>query len=191
MKPKTKEKPKSAPKQFNALDIMKHQPYQLDSSLFKYDAVSETKSPSPKPTPVSKFEVTKSRKQRSASSHFPHDTSELTVQSKAEAPANSPALVSLQNSSAHNTRSADKRLDKKLAVTTAAHHISTKQPQSARPASTSSQHSSLGDSIASAFSPASLIARGARQMAPRPKFSAKKPVVTGKQWKPVAMLHST
>ncbi|KAM4583582.1 LOW QUALITY PROTEIN: synaptopodin-2 [Odontesthes bonariensis] len=89
LKPKTKEKPKSAPKQFNALDIMKHQPYQLDSSLFKYDAASETKSPSPKPTPVLKFEVTKSRKQRSASSHFPHDTSELAVQSEAEAPAKS------------------------------------------------------------------------------------------------------
>uniref|UniRef100_A0A3B3BU06 Synaptopodin 2b n=1 Tax=Oryzias melastigma TaxID=30732 RepID=A0A3B3BU06_ORYME len=108
---KSKEKPKSAPKQLNALDIMKHQPYQLDSSLFKYDAVPEGKAPSPKPTPASKFEVTKS-----------------------------PPF-----------------------------------------ASTSSQHSSLGDSIASAFSPASLIARGARQMAPRPKFSAKKPVVTGKQ----------
>uniref|UniRef100_A0A3P9JPN2 Synaptopodin 2b n=1 Tax=Oryzias latipes TaxID=8090 RepID=A0A3P9JPN2_ORYLA len=118
---KSKEKPKSAPKQLNALDIMKHQPYQLDSSLFKYDVVPEGKAPSPKPTPASKFEVTKSRKQRSASLHSSH-----------------------------------------------------KSPE-ARFANTSSQHSSLGDSIASAFSPASLIARGARQMAPRPKFSAKKP----------------
>ncbi|KAG8014757.1 Synaptopodin-2 [Nibea albiflora] len=30
-KPKTKEKPKAPPKHLNALDIMKHQPYQLDS----------------------------------------------------------------------------------------------------------------------------------------------------------------
>uniref|UniRef100_A0AAQ5XWR1 Synaptopodin 2b n=1 Tax=Amphiprion ocellaris TaxID=80972 RepID=A0AAQ5XWR1_AMPOC len=134
---KTKEKPKSAPKHLNSLDIMKHQPYQLDSSLFKYDATPEAKSPSPKPTPASKFEINKSRRNRSVSSVSPYNTSELTVQSNAEA--------------SHT-------------VVPAAHHIT-------------------------AFSPASLIARGARQMAPRPKFSAKKPVVMGKQWKPVAMTH--
>uniref|UniRef100_A0A8C7YKI1 Synaptopodin 2b n=1 Tax=Oryzias sinensis TaxID=183150 RepID=A0A8C7YKI1_9TELE len=166
---KSKEKPKSAPKQLNALDIMKHQPYQLDSSLFKYDVVPEGKAPSPKPTPASKFEVTKSRKQRSASLHSSYESPELSAQSKAETPAKSSESVSLQVFSAKNTRS---------------------QAPRARFANTSSQHSSLGDSIASAFSPASLIARGARQMAPRPKFSAKKPVVTSKQWKPVAMLHS-
>ncbi|XP_056228734.1 synaptopodin-2 [Seriola aureovittata] len=195
IKPKTKEKPKAPPKHLNALDIMKHQPYQLDSSLFKYDAVPEAKSPSPKPTPVSKFEVTKNLKHRAASSHSPYNASELAVQGKAEAPAKSPGMVSSQNSSAHeNTRSAeplatDKHLDDKHTVTPAAHHITKKQAPSARPTSTSSQQSSTADSIASAFSPASLIARGARQMAPRPKFSAKKPAVTGKQWKPVAMLH--
>uniref|UniRef100_A0A096M3S1 Synaptopodin 2b n=1 Tax=Poecilia formosa TaxID=48698 RepID=A0A096M3S1_POEFO len=130
-KPKSKEKPKSTPKQLNALDIMKHQPYQLDSSLFTYDAASEAKSPSPKPTPMSKFEVTKSLKQRADSSYSPYNPSEPAGQSKAEAPAKAP-----------------------------------------------------NDTIASAFSPASLIARGVRQMAPRPKFSAKKPAATGKQWKP-------
>lgn len=192
---KSKEKPKSFPKQLNALDIMKHQPYQLDSSLFKYDVVPEGKAPSPKPTPASKFEVTKSRKQRSASLRSSYKSPELSAQSKAETPAKSSESVSLQVFSAKNTRSAglveaDKHLDKKLTVTTTAHRVSSKQAPRARFASTSSQHSSLGDSIASAFSPASLIARGARQMAPRPKFSAKKPVVTSKQWKPVAMLHS-
>uniref|UniRef100_A0A3B3XMY0 Synaptopodin 2 n=1 Tax=Poecilia mexicana TaxID=48701 RepID=A0A3B3XMY0_9TELE len=132
-KPKSKEKPKSTPKQLNALDIMKHQPYQLDSSLFTYDAASEAKSPSPKPTPMSKFEVTKSLKQRADSSYSPYNPSEP-------------------------------------------------QAQGSRPASTTSQHSSsFSDTIASAFSPASLIARGVRQMAPRPKFSAKKPAATGKQ----------
>lgn len=195
IKPKTKEKPKAAPKHLNTLDIMKHQPYQLDSSLFKYDAVPEAKSPSPKPTPASKFEVTKNLKHRSAPSHSSCNTSELAVQSKPEVPAKSPVSVSSQNTSARrNTRSAqplatDKHLDEKHTVTPAAHHITNKQAPSARPASTSSQHSSIGDSIASAFSPASLIARGARQMAPRPKFSAKKPVVTGTQWRPVATFH--
>ncbi|XP_023136148.3 synaptopodin-2 [Amphiprion ocellaris] len=191
---KTKEKPKSAPKHLNSLDIMKHQPYQLDSSLFKYDATPEAKSPSPKPTPASKFEINKSRRNRSVSSVSPYNTSELTVQSNAEASAKSPGSVSPQHSSAQNTRSAeplatDKHLDEKHTVVPAAHHITGKQALSARTASTSSKKSSIADSIASAFSPASLIARGARQMAPRPKFSAKKPVVMGKQWKPVAMTH--
>lgn len=194
IKPKPKDKPKSAPKQLNALDIMKHQPYQLDSSLFTYDTTAEAKSPSPKPTPVSKFEVTKNLKQRSACSHS-HVPSEPAAQRKTEVPAKSSELVSSQKSSIQSTGAAEppltgKHLDEKLADTTAAHHASDKKAPSARPARTSSQHSSLDESIASAFSPASLIARGVRQMAPRPKFSAKKPEVAGKQWKPVAMLPS-
>ncbi|XP_034432593.1 synaptopodin-2 [Hippoglossus hippoglossus] len=93
-KVKTKEKPKAPQKHLNALDIMKHQPYQLDSSLFKYDAVPEAKSPSPspnpKPTPASKFEAKKSLKLRSASSPSTYNTSELAVQAKAEAPTKYP-----------------------------------------------------------------------------------------------------
>uniref|UniRef100_A0A3B3UD42 Synaptopodin 2 n=1 Tax=Poecilia latipinna TaxID=48699 RepID=A0A3B3UD42_9TELE len=121
-KPKSKEKPKSTPKQLNALDIMKHQPYQLDSSLFTYDAASEAKSPSPKPTPVSKFEVTKSLKQRADSSYSPYNPSEPAGQSKAEAPAKAPKSVSVPN----------------------------------------------------------FTTQSVRQMAPRPKFSAKKPAVFGR-----------
>lgn len=194
-KPKTKEKPKAPQKQLNALDIMKHQPYQLDSSLFKYGAVPEAKSPSPKPTPASKFEANKSLKLRSASSHSSHNAPGLAVQAKAEAPAKSPGSVSSQNSSARqSTRSAeplatDKHSDEKRTVTPAALHITNKQAPRAQPASTSPRQSSTAGSVASAFSPASLIARGARQMAPRPKFSAKKPVVSSKQWRPVAMIH--
>ncbi|XP_005942103.3 synaptopodin-2 isoform X1 [Haplochromis burtoni] len=199
---KTKEKSKSSPKQLNSLDIMKHQPYQLNSSLFKYNVVPGTKSPtptpsptpSPKPAPVSKFEVTKNLKLRVASATSPYNASELAVESKAEVPTKSPGSVSSQSSSAQNTRSAeplaiDKHVDKKHTAAPAAHRLTKKPAHSARPASTSSQQPSAADSIASAFSPASLIARGARQLAPWPKFSAKKPVVTSKHWKPVAMLH--
>nr|XP_020457658.1 synaptopodin-2-like isoform X1 [Monopterus albus] len=92
IKPKTNQKPTAAPKHLSTLEVMKHQPYQLESSLFKYDAVPETKSPSPKPTPVSKVETPKSLKHRLASSHSPYNTSEPTVQGKAEAPAKSPGL---------------------------------------------------------------------------------------------------
>ncbi|KAL3066765.1 hypothetical protein OYC64_016668 [Pagothenia borchgrevinki] len=101
-KTKAKPKPKAAPKHLNPLEIMKHQPYQLDSSLFKYDAVPVAKSPSPKPTEeskivntkspkptqISKFEVTKNLKQRSDPSYSPYNAS--VVQNKAEAPAKSP-----------------------------------------------------------------------------------------------------
>ncbi|XP_041640946.1 synaptopodin-2 isoform X2 [Cheilinus undulatus] len=197
LKPKTKEKPKTPLKHLNALDIMKHQPYQLDSSLFKYDAVPEANSPSPspspspKPTPASKFEAIKIRKQKAALSHSALKTPEPAAQSKAEVPARSPVPVSSPNSSASKTtKTAEplvtgKHLDEKHTAT--AHHKRSQKAQSSRPASTSSQKSFFGESIASAFSPASLIARGVRQMAPRPKFSAKKPVVTGLQWKSVAM----
>ncbi|XP_030644113.1 synaptopodin-2 [Chanos chanos] len=41
-----KEKPKPAPKHLNVLDVMKHQPYQLDASLFTYNSIPEIKSPS-------------------------------------------------------------------------------------------------------------------------------------------------
>ncbi|XP_031132634.2 synaptopodin-2 isoform X1 [Sander lucioperca] len=90
IKPKTKAKPKAAPKHLNPLDIMKHQPYQLDASLFKYNAVPEAESPSPKPPPASKFEVIKNLKHRSDPSYSPNNASELVVQSKAEVPAKSP-----------------------------------------------------------------------------------------------------
>ncbi|XP_042340190.1 synaptopodin-2-like [Plectropomus leopardus] len=90
IKPKTKPKPKATPKHLNPLDIMRHQPYQLDSSLFTYGAVPEPKCPSPKPTPASKFEATKILKHRSAPSHSPYNASELVVQSEADVPAKSP-----------------------------------------------------------------------------------------------------
>uniref|UniRef100_A0A3Q3IJN4 Uncharacterized protein n=1 Tax=Monopterus albus TaxID=43700 RepID=A0A3Q3IJN4_MONAL len=151
IKPKTNQKPTAAPKHLSTLEVMKHQPYQLESSLFKYDAVPETKSPSPKPTPVSKVETPKSLKHRLASSHSPYNTSEPTVQGKAEAPAKSPGLVT--------------------------------------PSIRAASMSSVGDSIALAFSPAALIARGTHQLAPWPKFSAKNPVVTVRQWRPVTMRH--
>lgn len=189
---KTKQRPKTPPKHLNTVDIMKHQPYQLDSSLFTYDACTEAKSPSPKPSPAPKPKVSQSLKHKSSRSHSPHNASELTV--KSEASAKSSGSVSPKSSSAHkNTRSAeppaaDMRLDEKHTVTSAAHDTPSKRAPSTKPASTS-QHSSQGDSIAAAFSPASLIARGARQLAPRPKFSAKKSGVTGKQWKPVVMLN--
>lgn len=177
--PKIKPKTKPVPKQLDTLDIMKHQPYHLDTSLFKYDAVPEVKTSSQRPTPASKFETTKKRKDRSASSLSSDSTS---VQAKAEVPAKSATQVGSPNL---KTRGASNTL------TPAPSDITNKLAAPAsRPASTTSQKSSTGDSVASAFSTKSLIARGARQMAPRPNFTANKAVVMGPQWRPVTMLHS-
>uniref|UniRef100_A0A672G5P3 Synaptopodin 2b n=1 Tax=Salarias fasciatus TaxID=181472 RepID=A0A672G5P3_SALFA len=153
IKPKTKEKSRSVPKHLNTLDIMKHQPYQLDSALFKYGAIPDAKSPSPKPTQVSKFEVIKNLKQKSSPSYSPYKASGPSVQSAADAHAKSAGSVSPPSFSGQSTRSAEPPVADKH----------------------------LDENIALAFSPASLIARGVRQMAPRPKFSAKKPVMTSKQ----------
>ncbi|XP_072772177.1 synaptopodin-2 isoform X1 [Nerophis lumbriciformis] len=187
----SKEKPKSSPKHLNTLEIMKHQPHHLDSSLFRYDAAIELKIPSAKPSLPSKFDITQKLKQRSTHSHSPN-ISELDFESKSEASAKSSAksfgAVSSPNSSAwQHARSAEplalyEHLDEKHA----GYPTSTEQAPSSHPSSASFRQSA---SIALAFSPASIIARGARQMAPRPKFSAKKSVVTTKQWRPVAMLN--
>uniref|UniRef100_A0A668AL55 Synaptopodin 2b n=1 Tax=Myripristis murdjan TaxID=586833 RepID=A0A668AL55_9TELE len=186
--PKTKAKPKVPTKHLNSLDVMKHQPYQLDSSLFKYDAVTEAKGPNPKTPPALKSEVIPTPKSSSSHSYSPHNASDLAVPSKSKSPKPSGSVSSQFPSTRQNTRSTeplslDKQLDEKPTVTSAARHITKKQAPSV------SHQLSLGDSLASAFSPASLIARGARQMAPRPRFSAKKTVATGKHWKPVVMQH--
>uniref|UniRef100_A0A667Z7P7 Synaptopodin 2 n=1 Tax=Myripristis murdjan TaxID=586833 RepID=A0A667Z7P7_9TELE len=52
-KKKGKEKEKATPKPLNVIDVMKHQPYQLNSSLFTYGPAAEAaKPPAPKPDPA-------------------------------------------------------------------------------------------------------------------------------------------
>lgn len=170
IKPKSNEK---APKQLNTLDIMKHQPYQLSRSLFKYEAAPEVKIP--KHIPVSKFEATKKYRDRSGPSHSTKNGP--VIQNEAEVPAAPAVSLGSQNAPGHQSPRSEELLAD--ASSAAAH------PNHQRKAP---QQSSVEESIASHFSTASLIARGARQMAPRPKFCAKKPVVTGPQWRPVALL---
>lgn len=190
-KPKSQEKDRRAPKQLNTLDIMKHAPNQFETSLFKYDAAPEAKRPSPKP---SSAYVTENFRYSFAPSHSTDNISEPAIQSNAEAFSKSLVLVSSKNSPANRGRAADellapdKHVEEKHTVTPAAHRKSNKQAPSARPTVTSSPQPFVSQNIALAFSPASLIARGTYQMAPRPKFCAKKPVATGPQWRPVALL---
>ncbi|XP_072319742.1 synaptopodin-2-like [Eucyclogobius newberryi] len=184
IKPKlTKSKPKQAPKHLDALDIMKHQPYHLDSSLFKYEIITKTKTPSPKssPTPT---KPRKGIKQKLSPARSPRNISE----NEASKSSSSPVSADHKSTKSADVLTVDKPMDAKLTASPVLNHLS----NSNRPASATSQHSSISsfsDNLAAAFSPASLIARGVRQMAPRPKFFAKKQAAEGKQWKPVALLH--
>ncbi|XP_077462380.1 synaptopodin 2b isoform X2 [Stigmatopora argus] len=84
---------KPSPKHLNTLDVMKHQPHHLDSSLFHYEAAPEAKTPIGKPVPPSKFELTQKLKQRSGLSHSPN-IAEPDFESKSETSAKSSAKSS-------------------------------------------------------------------------------------------------
>ncbi|XP_062380461.1 synaptopodin-2 [Sardina pilchardus] len=176
VKPKAKkEKPKPAPKHLNALDVMKHKPYQLDTSLFMYNSVPEVNEPSPKSSPVPPVPE---------SAQVPrHDSP-----TKANAP------VSVTYPSTQQSAPAAQAPDKKLSASPAAHDrpaqsnffVPSTLPHmaSSKPTGGSSYTLPISSPL-----PADLISRCALPLAPRPKFSAKKPAVTAKQWKPVVMLH--
>ncbi|XP_026999961.2 synaptopodin-2 isoform X3 [Tachysurus fulvidraco] len=66
-----KEKPKTAPKTLTVMDVMKHQPYQLDSSLFTYSSNTEAKGSSLKTSPVPPAELKQTQGFLHASSPAP------------------------------------------------------------------------------------------------------------------------
>uniref|UniRef100_A0AAY4A5U9 Synaptopodin 2b n=1 Tax=Denticeps clupeoides TaxID=299321 RepID=A0AAY4A5U9_9TELE len=85
------DKPKTAPKHLNTLDVMKHQPYQLDSSLFMYNASPEGMGPSPKASPVPPPESTI---QGFAYPHSPmYSPSQLPVKPSSPVKSNPPVSV--------------------------------------------------------------------------------------------------
>ncbi|XP_030208268.1 synaptopodin-2 [Gadus morhua] len=87
IKAKTKDKPKPK-KHLSSLEVMQHQPYQLDSSLFRYEAVSEKQSQSPIPSPAPEINpVPRPRKPRSAPSHSLRNKAQI----KPNAPSSSPS----------------------------------------------------------------------------------------------------
>ncbi|XP_028831623.1 synaptopodin-2 [Denticeps clupeoides] len=177
------DKPKTAPKHLNTLDVMKHQPYQLDSSLFMYNASPEGMGPSPKASPVPPPESTI---QGFAYPHSPmYSPSQLPVKPSSPVKSNPPVSVpypfvresNLLNES--QSPSAHDDLGSKL--------LSNSCP------SLANIHHSSGKSGANAHkSPISATpfsSKNALPVAPKPRFSAKKTSVGSKQWKPVAMQH--
>ncbi|XP_007232819.3 synaptopodin-2 [Astyanax mexicanus] len=79
-------KPKAAPKHLSVVDVMKHQPYQLDTSLFTYNSTPEVKGPSPKTSPVPPPES------RRTPSHTPSHL-QPTVSGRFPSPTMSPSPV--------------------------------------------------------------------------------------------------
>ncbi|CAL8288457.1 unnamed protein product [Arctogadus glacialis] len=189
IKAKTKDKPKPK-KHLSSLEVMQHQPYQLNSSLFRYEAVSEKQSQSPIPSPAPEINpVPRPRKPRSAPSHSLRNKAQIKPNAPSGSPSgmvSSPNPPNLQHTSSAEPRSPVKQLDAKPMATFAApQHKYQKPAPSSQSLSTPNQQAAVASCLA-LFSPASLIARGARQMAPKPTFSAKKPVLN-KQWRQVAV----
>lgn len=182
MKPKgNQEKPKSAPKHLSVMDVMKHQPYQLDSSLFTYGSNAEAKGLSPKASPVP---PTESKRAQLYSPSYLHSSSPVP-------PTGSP-------------QSFQQGAVAKPSGPVSVPYPFTRQSAEARPAGPapctgqtgpinktfSSQSTSNAPLSSPSFPPNSeIISRYSLPMAPKPKFSAKKVASGGKQWKPVVMLH--
>ncbi|XP_036372766.1 synaptopodin-2-like [Megalops cyprinoides] len=163
---KAKSKAKSAPppRHLNVLDVMKHQPYQLNSSLFTYEPNVEAKSPSPKPASTPDL----------APAHIPTLTPSPT-------PAQAPGPPSVKST---GPVSVPYPFAKEQSPPPAVHDGPICQapanPQHPPP-STYAVPSFPPPSKAESFTGAGVLS------APRPKFSAKKSALTTKAWKPVVM----
>ncbi|XP_076848396.1 synaptopodin 2b [Brachyhypopomus gauderio] len=204
----SKDQPKPKAKHLSVVDVMKHQPYQLNSSLFTYNSTPETKAVSPKASPVPPLESkrtpihTPTHLQAPSPGRFPSPTlapspvlsSESAHLFKQGAPATLGGPVSVSYPFIHQPTPAEYTAASqpphgKLPAPPATHDgPSTKALSSpSTPLPTATAHAYV---FPSSFSQNSeMISRCALPMAPRPRFSAKRAAVGGKQWKPVVMQH--
>ncbi|XP_033871235.3 synaptopodin-2 isoform X2 [Acipenser ruthenus] len=154
---KTKTKGKKPTKVLHALDVMKHQPYQLNSSLFTYGPPTDAKAPLPKAAPASSKQPimyeplppVKSAGQMNAAYSAPHQQPQVC---RGPSYGLSPLSPAVQDGSFQLPANA---------YATPSYPLYTKQ-----------ESSSLG---------------AAMLRAPRPKFSAKKSGVAAQVWKPAVV----
>ncbi|XP_037388902.1 synaptopodin-2 isoform X2 [Pygocentrus nattereri] len=202
-----KEKPKPPPKHLSVVDVMKHQPYQLDTSLFTYSSFPEVKGASPKTSPVpppeskQTFAQTPSHLQPPSSGHFlsptlspsPVPTSGSAQSFKQGAPVKPSGPVSVSYPFIRQPASAEaapatQPSHGKVPATPAMHDGPSKVSSStSAPLFSNAGNVSLSPSSFSLNNEA--VSRYSLPIAPRPRFSAKKSAVGGKQWKPVVMQH--
>lgn len=197
MKPKgNMEKPKTAPKHLSVMDVMKHQPYQLDSSLFTYSSKAEAKALSPKTSSIPPAESMRNQvyspNYLHASSPAPSAGSGQSFQQGALAKPSGPVSVPYpftHQSTPAEACSAIQAAIGKVPAPCMKHHdpISKAFKSQSTPPIRTGSNAFLS---ASSFPLNSeIISRCSLPLAPKPKFSAKKAVAGGKQWKPVVMLH--
>ncbi|KAK9980948.1 hypothetical protein ABG768_000529 [Culter alburnus] len=187
IKPKAnKEKMNPPPKHLNVLDVMKHQPYQLNSSLFTYNSTLESKET------VS----TKESKQTSNQTPTSFQTQSLTHEASTTfspspnsfSKSTQPVLKSSKATGEVNVPYPFVRQSTSNEATIVPQQLDGKQRSMYDGSrNTSNAPSSTGGNV---FVGSSLpmnneyASRCSLPVAPRPKFSAKKSN-TGKQWKPI------
>ncbi|XP_035274547.1 synaptopodin-2-like isoform X1 [Anguilla anguilla] len=172
-KAKSAAKTQPPPKHLNAVDVMKHQPYQLNPSLFTYEAGPEGKSASPKPAPTPDSSFTYSPSPVPTPSPVPAPTLARGV-SKVQppGPVSVPYPFARQRLSPESQHSLSPAVhDGLLYQAPASPHA---QPPSAY-------------TLPSFFLPPKAASITGVPSAPRPKFSAKKSLLATKTWKPVVM----
>lgn len=190
-----KEKPKTAPKTLTVMDVMKHQPYQLDSSLFTYSSNTEAKGSSLKTSPVPPADLKQTQGFLHASSPAPSTGSGKSFQqgAKPSGPVSVPYPFNRQSTSAEACPAAQATVPAPAPAPAPAPCTMYPGPVSKASSSRSTPPTRTGCNAflsTSSFPVNSeIISRCGLLMAPKPKFSAKKPAVVGKQWKPVVMLH--
>lgn len=184
MKPKgNKEKAKKAPKHLSVMDVMKHQPYQLDSSLFTYGSNAEGKGSSPKTSPIPPAESRQT--QVYSSTYLQGQSFQQGALAKPIGPVSVPYPFNHQSTPAEAHPTAQTAVGK-VPVPCTMHIVPISSSQST-PSTRMESNAFL--SMSSFPLNSEIISRCNLPMAPKPRFSAKKAAVGGKQWKPVIMMH--
>ncbi len=188
-----KEKKNPPPKHLNVLDVMKHQPYQLNSSLFTYNSTPEAKQAVP---------PTKS-KQTSAQTPTSFQTQSLAYEPST---AFSPSPNSLQSVKKNPSKATGEVSVPYPFVRQSTSNEATIIPQQLHgkelfmhdgPRNKGFSNSFLlpgiygGNVCVGSYLPVNneYASRCALPVAPRPKFSAKMSNAGGKKWKPVILQH--
>uniref|UniRef100_A0A8C1B1Q7 Synaptopodin 2b n=1 Tax=Cyprinus carpio carpio TaxID=630221 RepID=A0A8C1B1Q7_CYPCA len=186
-----KEKKNPPPKHLNVLDVMKHQPYQLNSSLFTYNSTPEAKEAVPptesKQTSAQTPTSFQSIAYEPSTAFSPSPNSLQSVKqnpSKATGEVSVPYPFVRQSTSNEATIIPHQLHGKKIAM-----HDGPKNKgisNSSLPPGVSGGNVCVGSSLPMNNEYAS---RCALLVAPRPKFSAKMSNTGGKKWKPVILQH--
>ncbi|XP_016351399.1 synaptopodin-2 [Sinocyclocheilus anshuiensis] len=186
-----KEQKNPPPKHLNVLDVMKHQPYQLNSSLFTYNSTPEAKEAVP-PT-----------ESKQTSAQTPTSFQSLAYEPSTAFSPSPNSLQSVKRNSSkatgevsvlypfvrHSTSNEATIIPQQLHGKKLAMHDGPRNKgisNSSLPPGISGGNVCVGSSLPVNNEYAS---RCALPVAPRPKFSAKMSNTGGKKWKPVILQH--